>query len=181
VVFVVTVSKITPEIIDHSSSRNHFIDHDGVRHALSDPGADLEKFKLCLSRLDDGTPVKATTNDRLIVEIVTMKTAVLFSLFAGAAAFAPVSQKTSSSSTTSLESWKASSPYKNEVGAQAPVRPASAFLFVFPIWFVEFLSPIPTIVDCYFCFPNDSWDSSTPWVYWRMPPKSDSTACDMLK
>jgi hypothetical protein len=49
-----------------------------------------------------------------------MKTAVLFSLIAGAAAFAPASQKTAS--TTSLESWKATSPYKNEVGAQAPVR-----------------------------------------------------------
>lgn len=78
-------------------------------HAPEDPGADLEV------QVSVGSRCTALTN------LLTMKTtALLVSLLASASAFAPASQ--SSTSSTALNNWKASSPYKDELGVQAPVR-----------------------------------------------------------
>ena len=56
----------------------------------------------------------------------TMKLAIFASLIAGAAAFAPAAQTVNSVTALNAKApdWKASSPYKDEIGAMAPVRSA---------------------------------------------------------
>lgn len=55
-----------------------------------------------------------------------MKLAIFASLIAGAAAFAPAAQTVNSVTALNAKApdWKASSPYKDEIGAMAPVRSA---------------------------------------------------------